>query len=112
MEIPLPKLQGYVIYNPATEKFSKGGYGPKWGNTPKIWTNIGHLKNHLNYAACRYGYGHNENSVIVMKYIYQGCVVLDITTKSDINFDIEGYIREDFEKSYQKRKQNCVLELY
>ena len=43
-----------------TGKFSTGGCYPKWNNNGKVWSHIGHLKNHLHL----YDYK-NINAVVV-----------------------------------------------
>jgi hypothetical protein len=47
----LPKLpmvkNAFVIYDPKTEKYSRGGMSPSWSKKPKTWSGWGPLKNHL-----------------------------------------------------------------
>ena len=51
------EVNGYVIYDEDEQTFSKGGIETRFGKTPKIYKNIGHLKNHLNmHVGTRYGY--------------------------------------------------------
>lgn len=81
MNIPLtpPKPAGYAIYNPVTELWSRGGTGPKWNKkSPKVWTNIGHLKNHLAlHVTGSYG---RRRSVFIVPKEYASCMLIDLAT--------------------------------
>ena len=78
-----PKLEGYVIYNPSTGLYSKGGTMGVFATRPKIWSSVGALKNHLALYINR----HYENvftpersqkcSIIISKH-YKGCNVINL----------------------------------
>jgi hypothetical protein len=38
----------FKIRDTATGLFSMGGHSPRWTKKGKAWTNIGHVKNHIN----------------------------------------------------------------
>ena len=105
MNIPKPVVKGFVIYNPKTQLFSRGGYGPRWSKTPKIWSNIGHMKNHIGVAISTYPYGRRDNTTkeIPLNECYVDCVVYDVSTDSETNFNIYGYVKERFMDSYYAR---------
>lgn len=113
-------LKGWAIFNPKTGLWSKGGTGPEWRKSPKIWANMGHLKNHLNlfihtHYANRYrsarldppGHG-GDVSHFVISRIYDGCIVVDVTTGEEyganwINNHFFDYIRrQKSSRSYLK----------
>lgn len=94
--IPIPKLEGYVIWNPDNGKFSRGGYQPvKWTKNGKIWSQIGHLKNHIYLAiiATRY-----ERKEFILRNDYKGCIVYDVATGQPANIDIYEIARKKVEK--------------
>jgi hypothetical protein len=103
INIPKPELKGFVIYNPANQLFSGGGSMPKWKKKPKIWANIGHLKNHLLGALDR-GCPRDYYSSPVKKYevssVYFGCEVYDIINDQKIDFDIYEYFENHVLSSY------------
>lgn len=89
MDFQLPKPKGYIIYDPETGLYSRGGDFNGWKKNPKIWANIGHLKNHFNlfissdgkstqYNRCPYK-GHEE--------------VYDIVTNTKLG-TVKEYINE------------------
>ena len=83
-------LKGYAIYNPATGLYSRGGWrdgGPKWSKNPKIWSDIGPLKNHLNMIIVGEDY---RNYEFVIRNYYRGCVILDVTTMQPAT-EIDAY---------------------
>ena len=99
--IMLPKLEGYVIYNPANGLFSGGGMNcgswSNWRKNPKIWKKIGHLKSHLNQFVYEDYYSHynitnRTRRIIIIFDSYIGCKVVDITTQQEINLDIVKYL--------------------
>ena len=74
MDYVLPEIKhGYVIYDPVTGLYSKGGTWNVWRKKPKVWSNIGFLKNHLHmftdpyYNKDRTYKGHEEIHDIVTK---------------------------------------------
>lgn len=76
MDYSIPTIEhSYVIFDPNTGLYSKGGSYKVWRKKPKVWANIGHLKNHLNmfldyrgeiYGGCPYQ-GHEEVHDIIAK---------------------------------------------
>lgn len=40
-------MKYYKIHKKGTDLYSTGGMTPDWSKKGKVWTNIGHLKNHL-----------------------------------------------------------------
>jgi hypothetical protein len=88
-------LKGYAIFNPETGLWSRGGTGNAWGKNPKIWSAIGHLKNHLLLSVhCRYPDRWNglKKSQFFISSKYRGCQVIDVTTGNVVeDFDIYGY---------------------
>lgn len=107
VKVPLPKLEGYVIYNPEKELFSSGGTNPKWQKKPKIWGNLGHLKNHLHMAIGPHP-AYYEDKVRKVCTVYKGCVVINIVTQETLDFDIYEYVLEKWKNSYFF-KQGYVL---
>ena len=89
VSIPLPRMEGYVIYNPDTGLFSAGGTGPTWRKKPKIWSGLGPLKNHLQLFVN--SYGRYAEKKILIQGVYKGCICLDITTGLE-TFDMHAYM--------------------
>lgn len=95
-QIPLPKLEGYVIYDPTTGLFSSGGMPGKmhWRKKPKIWTGIGPLKNHLrqfkwhDYDRDINGYSIDE-FILKVSECYKHAVIIDISTGKE--HDLKPY---------------------
>lgn len=83
------KIEGYCICNPKTGLYSKGGYSPKWKKKPKIWSNIGHLKNHLNmFVNMDY-----TNNLIIIRNVYEDCFVYDLVTQEPhTSFNIKEFL--------------------
>lgn len=108
IDIPLPEIKGFMIYNPKTGLFSKGGQpSPIWSKHGKIWKNIGHLKNHLNGCLVAVDYDYIPDPInpcrtarvpnsyhSYLRNYYVDCVVVDIVTKEPANFSIYEYARE------------------
>ena len=82
------KYEGYVIFNPQTQMFAKGGYSTinRWSKRPKIWRNIGHVKNHLAmYVNRAYNYvDGRQYCKLHISSIYDGCEVVDINTDQTV----------------------------
>lgn len=109
----LPK--GYMIFNPSTGEWSKGGCA--WGATPKIWASLQNLKSHLrqHYQECWrdkrvYCYDHYKNCSLIDSY----------TGEESKDVDIENYcldwikdrINKGFYKGYKIYKdKELVLEV-
>lgn len=109
---------GYAIYNPKTDKWSRGGSRPtKWGKTPKIWSHIGHLKNHIRlYLGWQYAYRWNEGKpdnfeAYIIHRDYDGCMIIDVATGEELkDFTIHDYLldaakREIAESKYRAHWQ-------
>lgn len=97
----LPKLEGYVIYNPATGMYSKGGTYGIWAKKPKIWSDAAHVKAHLAmYVNRDYTYLSNGKDFKCRMKIsthYKDCVVLNLVDNTE-PFKIYDYMREKAEK--------------
>lgn len=106
MNLPKPiVMKGYAIYDPATDKWSRGGnYTSRlWGKKPKIWSAVGHVKNHINQLIVdNYDF---KNKVIRIRSFYKGCVILDVTTMQPAtDIDIYAYAREFAERELKHRE--------
>jgi len=110
INIPKPELKGFVIYNPANGLFSRGGSAPRWDKKPKIWNNIGHLKNHLHAALDRGSYrnGNNDKEYTVSN-IYRDCVVYDIVSDTEVDLDMYKYIEEHIMNGYYGRNGYTIV---
>jgi hypothetical protein len=91
----LPKLEGYVIYNPDTGMYSKGGSYGVFSPRPKIWSSIGAVKNHLALYINRH-YHKLESSVVISTH-YKGCVVLNLVDGTE-PFKIHDYMKDKAER--------------
>lgn len=109
-------LKGYAIFNPKSGMWSKGGTGEAWGKNPKIWSAIGHLKNHLLLSVhCQYPNRWNglEKSRFHISNKYRGCQVIDVTTGKLVdNFDIYGYYYDYIEREKAQRKYYADYDVY
>lgn len=61
----------YRIYNPVTDKFSRGGLWVNWSKNGKVWATMGNLKSHLTMLK-QYPYNNS--------YIKDNCVVINVLT--------------------------------
>ena len=109
-------LKGYAIFNPATGLWSKGGTDDKWGRNPKIWSAIGHLKNHLLLSVHRQ-YPDRWNGLTNKRFFigkkYRGCQVIDVTTGKPVdNFDIYGYYYDYIEREKAQHKYCADYDVY
>lgn len=111
MKINVPvKLEGFVIYNRSTQMYSRGGVNKRklWSKKPKVWQNIGHVKNHLwMFITRRYvwewqhssnggGISHNtppSNHHIDVDKVYNDSVVVNVAT-GDVVFECLTYLRQ------------------
>lgn len=93
----LPKIEGFVIYNPVTDLYSKGGQYPKWSKKPKIWTNIGHVKLHLNQLIYPLYYERK----LIFRNCYKNCGLFDIVTQEK-PFEIIDYLDEKLQEILEK----------
>lgn len=109
-------LKGYAIFNPATGLWSRGGTGRQWGKNPKIWSAIGHLKNHLNLSIwCRYPDRWNglQKSQFFISSKYRGCQVIDVTTGNVVDdFDIYAYYYDYIKREKEQRKYCADYDVY
>jgi hypothetical protein len=74
------QIEGFVIYNPQTKLFSRGGFSrlKLWSKRAKIWGTLGHVKNHLNMFVYR-EYNYVDGKQYCKLHIgseYDGCLVL------------------------------------
>lgn len=114
MQFPII-LKGYAIFNPATGLWSKGGTGNSWGKNPKIWSAIGHLKNHLLLSVhCRYPDRWNglEKGQFFISSKYRGCQVIDVTTGKPADFDIYTYFHDYIAREKSERKYCADYDVY
>ena len=109
-------LKGYAIFNPATGLWSRGGIGNNWSKNPKIWSAIGHLKNHLLLSVhCQYPDRWNglTKSRFYISNKYRGCQVIDVTTGKPVDdFDIYGYYYDYIEREKAQRKYYAEYDVY
>lgn len=108
MTTPKPiVMKGYAIWNPVTEKWSRGGvYNSNlWAKKPKIWSAVSHIKNHINQLVIeRY---HYQEKVVKIRNYYKGCEVLDMTTMQPAtDFNIYDYARDYAERFLEERKKH------
>lgn len=90
MKFPL-KFEGYVILDPRTGQYSRGGTAPDWGKRPKVWSGIGPLKNHLNqFVHQTYG----QTDKIVVRSTYNGCIIINALTGDSLDWSPHKYILE------------------
>ena len=61
----------YRIYNPVTDKFSRGGLYVHWSKNDKVWATIGNLKLHLTMLK---GYPYTND------YTKDNCMVINVLT--------------------------------
>lgn len=103
--MPLPEFKydpsGYFIYDSVTEKFSRGGTGPDWGRTPKIWSGLGPLKNHINQFVRR---DYVRRKVIV-RNVYINSLIYNVLTrdvyeKTPLELKLEHIERQKKARSY------------
>ena len=115
MQFPII-LKGYAIFNPKTGMWSKGGTGHQWGKNPKIWSAIGHLKNHLLlniWMKHPDRWSGLEKSQFYITNKYRGCQVIDVTTGKVVdNFDIYGYYHEYIAREKAQRPYCAHYDIY
>jgi hypothetical protein len=93
MKLP-NELKGYVIYEPKTGTYSRGGRSG-WGKTPKIWTSLRNLKLHLQMFVSEWSY----HKKIYLSSRYKDCVVVDITTGEPSNeIDIYTFLHQEADR--------------
>lgn len=100
--IELPVLKGYIIYDKETKLFSRGGSGPKWRTkNPKIWSNIGHLKNHLRMFITRQW----DAKIYIIDDVYKNSVIIDVTTGKELDFTPENYMEAACKKELKSERR-------
>ena len=74
----------FKIRNKETGLFSRGGTKPAniWSKEGKSWTNIGHLKNHLNQFTQGWHPYHNAE-IVEVEINYDNCMKMDISELFD-----------------------------
>lgn len=94
-------IEGFVIYNPANKMFSKGGMSKDiWSKSPKIWPNLGRLKQHVLY---RLGGGIDyDNKKIYIPLDYKDCFALNLNGQI-VDFDFVRYVVDNHGKSFYLR---------
>lgn len=107
------KFEGYIIYNPATNLYSRGGAYESglWGKRPKFWIGMGPLKSHISMIIVSTNYSLKE--IKVYGY-YRNCQVIDAKTQSPVpNFDIYGYVSTYIERrcTYELKNNFKIVEL-
>lgn len=114
MQFPII-LKGYAIFNPTTGLWSKGGY-KGWSKNPKIWSNIGHLKNHLLlFIHVQYTHDRNlklERNRFFISNHYRGCQVIDVTTGKPADFDIYTYYHDYIAREKSEHKYYADYDVY
>jgi hypothetical protein len=111
MTVQLPKLEGYVIYNPATGLFAKkGDHG--WSKSGNVWRTLPHLKNHIQQKCVWVDYNYDPSfiksatSVTIRVFgHYKGCVVMDLTTGQEAPLKIEDYCRQVAERKAEQHRK-------
>lgn len=113
------QLPGYVIHNQKTCMFSRGG--DRIGKNPKIWNNLGHVKNHLNLAIyMRYGEYKDLTKPHVISIQYPYCkdfnqwTVYNIHT-NQIEFMVSDYYKQKTEalknEDMKRYSRECIVQL-
>jgi len=99
--IPIPKFEGFVLYDPVTQLFSRGGDPNQWGKKPKIWRSVGHMKNSFNGEAVQRHYIYNDPNILWKDYKVQITInpkffrykAINIVS-NDEAFDMKTYLYE------------------
>lgn len=89
----------YKIRDPATGLYSMGGVDPRWTKKGKVWTNIGHLKNHLRQVG---SWGNTPSR----RKVYVGCevVVIEVVEDELERFPVMDLIDEQDASDEAKKK--------
>jgi hypothetical protein len=115
----IPKLKGYIIFNTVTGEY--GRKGGEFGKTPKIWADIGPLKNAINqFVVCRYGewgYGafgvytklDDRSKILIPKTKYENCVIIDVSTGEHYKMT-PLQIAEKYAEEKQKKYKDYIIE--
>lgn len=111
----MPKPEGYVIYNPSTGLYSKGGTAGVFATRPKIWSSVGAVKNHLalfvnrRYEQVFTPMREQKCSVIISAH-YKGCNVVNLVDGTE-PFKIHDYMREKAEKDVKSYSRYTTYNL-
>ena len=105
--IKLPKLEGYVIFDPESGLFSRGrmcGYG-KWQKKGKIWSSMRAVHCHLaQYIFEQYSYEYLNFKIkdisYINKYDKKEAYVVDLT-----NGDVVASVKDIIDELIAKRKK-------
>jgi hypothetical protein len=120
-ELPAVK-NAFVIYDPKTEKYSRGGMTPSWSKKPKMWSGWGPLKNHLSmfiqveYVGKESSYLERKKKYVLTRYYpYTDCMIYDIVSNSYICrvqdvFDEMIAVRVEQDKKDQKKRIELLTE--
>lgn len=104
----MPKLEGYVIHDPFTGMYSKGGTYGVFAPRPKIWSSVGAVKNHL-ALYINHRYTPDRNSEIIISKHYLGCVVLNLVDGTE-PFKIYDYMKDKAEREAKRYGYTVVDE--
>lgn len=96
--LPTLKMEGYVIVDLNTGLFSSGGTNPRFKKKGKIWSSLGHLKNHLALFTEKY-YRDNADP-----YRKAKAKAFDIVTGKEL-FDVSEYIDRRGKEMMIEREQ-------
>ncbi|WP_273854007.1 hypothetical protein [Guptibacillus spartinae] len=92
----------YKIRNKVTGEFSKGGSRANvWTKSGKSWSNIGHLKNHINQFI--------RNGELIQSYPYKNAEIVEIIIddSNSFRFDMDRFAEDllknkaDAEEAYR-----------
>jgi predicted metalloendopeptidase len=121
IEIPIPKLEGYVICDVDEQTFSSGGCLPAFTKRPKFYKKIGHVKNHLNLHSYKRFSHYNEPTktvtlIVSDDYKNRNCVVYDIRDNSVV-LNVTEYFKEQLNKMkneyitrYNYNPENVIID--
>ena len=106
----LPKLEGYVIYDPVSGLFSKGGTISYWQKKGKIWASMSAVHCHLaQYIKDIYIYKDNKVTRLEYQNRYEAkfAFVVNVATGESMG-SVEGIINELIVRRIKKdaRKKN------
>lgn len=112
----------YKIRNKETGLFSKGGtsFSEKndiWVKEGKTWSNLGHLKNHLNlfftssnFKNSRYPY--NNAEIIEVEISYDDCLKFDVDDLVEEILEKKVNKKRDYDEKINKLREEREIELY
>jgi hypothetical protein len=111
----IPKLEGYVIYNPSTGLYSKGGTVGVFATRPKIWSSVGAVKNHLAlFVNRRYDQvftpERSQRCSVIISAHYKGFHVINLVDSTE-PFRIYDYMKEKAEKDVKSYSRYTTYDL-